>query len=109
LSTRFDKRWEVVKTVGFDLSVCARLRANRFNDAMTVYQWWCWWATAFQTDGAGREHSAALHDLFVLSTRPSTSNIIRHFVYANLENSTASHPLMSSRVISNALGLGFLD
>jgi hypothetical protein len=56
------------------------------------------------------EHSAALHTISAWYQLMAISypNVIRHAVYANLENSTASHPLMASRVIGNThLGLGF--
>jgi hypothetical protein len=56
------------------------------------------------------KHSAALHTIssWYQLMAISCPNVIRQAVYINLVNSTASHPLMSSRVIGNThLGLGF--
>jgi hypothetical protein len=56
------------------------------------------------------EHSAALHTIssWYHLMAISYPNVIRHAVYANLENNTSIHPLMSSSVIGNIhLGLGF--
>jgi hypothetical protein len=56
------------------------------------------------------EHSATLHTISSWHQLMGISypNVIRHAVYANLENNTAIHPLFSSRVIGNThLGLGF--
>jgi hypothetical protein len=56
------------------------------------------------------EHSATLQTIssWYQLMAISYPNVIRHAVYANLENSTANHPLMSTHVIDNThLGLGF--
>jgi hypothetical protein len=56
------------------------------------------------------EHSAALHTIssWYQLMAISYPNVIRDAVYANLENRTAKHPLMSTSVIGNMhMGLGF--
>jgi hypothetical protein len=56
------------------------------------------------------EHSAAAHTIssWYQLMAISYPNVIRHGVYANLENRTAKHPIMSISVIgSRHMGLGF--
>jgi hypothetical protein len=59
---------------------------------------------------APMDHSAALHTIssWYHLMAISYPNVIRHALYANLENATVPHPLMSSTVIGNIhQGLGF--